>query len=89
KDEEIGHSQNQTYRNIHLRRIRRLMNENYIPSSGNPGCDTEITDDDKYLSQYDICGLVELEQKIRDRNSANNLNSTLMLKAINNLQLIR
>jgi len=45
KDEEVGHNQNQTSRNIHLRRIRRLMYENYIPFSGNPGCNTEITDD--------------------------------------------
>jgi len=40
---------------------------------------------DKYLSQYDVCGLVKLERKIRDYNGANNLNSVLMLRAINNL----
>ena len=162
KDEEVGHNQNQTSRNIHLRRIRRLMYKNYIPSSGNPGCDTEITDNslsivvlrcrkleylnisyqiaitditinaiansyfnlkyldlkgyyniskeavcqlisnvyvenivsvssyyisimDKYLSQYDICELAELEWKIRRHNDVNNLNSALMLRAINNL----
>ena len=45
KDEEVGYNQNQTSQNIHLGRIRRLMYKNYIPSSGNPGCNTEITDD--------------------------------------------
>ncbi|GBB98052.1 hypothetical protein RclHR1_31270002 [Rhizophagus clarus] len=162
KAEEVDHNRNQTYRNIHLGKIRRLMYENYISSSSNSGCDTEITDDglsivvlrcrkleylnishrtaitditinaiarsclnlkyidlkgcyniskeaicqlipnvhvenivgvsphyislmDKYLSQYDVCGLAELEQKIRRRNDANNLNSALMLRTIKNL----
>ncbi|GES73965.1 hypothetical protein GLOIN_2v1476726 [Rhizophagus clarus] len=161
KAEEVDHNRNQTYRNIHLGKIRRLMYENYISSSSNSGCDTEITDDglsivvlryrkleylnishrtaitditinaiarsclnlkyidlkgcyniskeaicqlipnvhvenivgvsphyislmDKYLSQYDVCGLAELEQKIRHRNDANNLNSALMLRTIKN-----
>ncbi|GES77608.1 hypothetical protein GLOIN_2v1786101 [Rhizophagus clarus] len=155
KAEEVDHNRNQTYRNIHLGEIRRLMYENYISSSSNSGCDTEITDDglsivvlrcrkleylnishrtaitditinaiarsclnlkyidlkgcyniskeakcqlipnvhvenivgvsphyislmDKYLSQYDVCGLAELERKIRRRNDANNLNSALI-----------
>ena len=40
---------------------------------------------DKYLSQFNVCGLAELKRKIRCRNDANNLNSALMLRAINNL----
>ncbi|GES93306.1 hypothetical protein RCL_jg21102.t1 [Rhizophagus clarus] len=50
---------------------------------------------DKYLSQYDVCGLAELEQKIRRRSLAINQNSVtsptreilsaLVSRAFNNL----